>query len=319
MSPRRILALTVGLIACGEAVAAERLPAAAGDRTGAPVCPSLADIATAIGFPVRSRPVPVDGCLYELTGAYEGVMVSLIYQPATRADDVFASIRERVKVKGMNAKPDRLTLGDGGWGYSSRSKREAAVVSQGRLYHVEIGFALYDTMKLREDAAVRVIELAMRTPPAGPAVVSSRAGNSPASLDACTLATNAEIGEINGDNPEYVKYMDAPMASYGGSHCDYGSGSIRVYEGQASAAAFEGTLKAFKAEKEPRVPVPGIGDKAFFMIPIPDDKYKRLGLLAVYTGPRVLQLTLDAKGDEPLAATRPRLERLARLVLPRLR
>jgi hypothetical protein len=33
----------------------------------------------------------------------------------------------------------------------------------------------------------------------------------------------------------------------------------------------------------------------------------------------VLQLTLDAQGDEPIEATRPRLERLARLVLPRLR
>ena len=63
----------------------------------------------------------------------------------------------------------------------------------------------------------------------------------------------------------------------------------------------------------------GIGDKAFFMIPMPDNKYNRLGLLAVYDGPRALQLTLDAQGDESIEATRPRLERLARLVLPRLR
>jgi hypothetical protein len=55
------------------------------------------------------------------------------------------------------------------------------------------------------------------------------------------------------------------------------------------------------------------------MIPFPDDKYKRVGLLAVYAGSRVLQLTLDSQGDEPIEATRPRLEKLARLVLPRLR
>jgi len=64
--------------------------------------------------------------------------------------------------------------------------------------------------------------------------------------------------------------------------------------------------------------VAGLGDRAFFLIPYPDDQYKRLGLLAVYAGPRVLQLTFDARGQEPIEATRPRLERLARLVLPRL-
>ena len=63
----------------------------------------------------------------------------------------------------------------------------------------------------------------------------------------------------------------------------------------------------------------GVGENAFFMIPMPDDKYNRLGLLAVYAGPRVVQLTLDARGDEPIEATRPRLERLAGLILPRLR
>ena len=53
----------------------------------------------------------------------------------------------------------------------------------------------------------------------------------------------------------------------------------------------------------------GIGDKAFFMIPMPGNKYNRLGLLAVYAGPRIVQLTLDAQGDEPIEATRTRLER----------
>ena len=54
------------------------------------------------------------------------------------------------------------------------------------------------------------------------------------------------------------------------------------------------------------------------MIPVPNNKYNRIGLLAVYAGPRVLQLVLDAQGEEPIEATKPRLERLARLVLPRV-
>jgi hypothetical protein len=73
------------------------------------------------------------------------------------------------------------------------------------------------------------------------------------------------------------------------------------------------------AEKAPKTPVSGLGDRAYFIIPYPDDQYKRLGLLAVHSGSNVLQFILDAHGNEPIEATRPRLEKLARLVLPRLK
>jgi hypothetical protein len=298
-------------MACGEGAADEPRHAAAGGSTGAAPCPTPADIETTIGFPVKAHPQVSDRCMYELTGQYRGAFVTLSYQPATRADDLFADIRKRVKgIKGVNAQPDRLSIGEGGLGYSSIGKKEAATVSQGQLYHVEMDYDLFESLKFREDAAVRVIELAMRTAPAG---------KSAASFDACQLATNAEVSQIAEEKPEFARFWPAPEASLGGSHCDYGGGSIRVYQGKAPAAALDATLKSFKADKEPRVPVPGIGDKAFFMIPMPDNKYNRLGLLAVYAGPRVVQLTLDAQGDEPIESTRPRLERLARLVLPRLR
>jgi hypothetical protein len=294
-----ILALAVGLVGWRS-----------GSKGAAP-CPTPADIETTIGFPVKAHPQVSDRCMYELTGQYRGAFVTLSYQPATRADDLFADIRKRVKgAKGVNAQPDRLSLGEGGWGYSSVGKKEAATVSKGQLYHVEMDYDLFESLSFREDAAVRVIELAMRTAPAS---------KSATSLDACTLATNAEVSQIAEEKPEIAKFWSAPTASFGGSHCDYDGGSIRVYQGKAPAAALDATLKAFKADKQPRVPVGGIGEKAFFMIPMPDNKYNRLGLLAVYAGPRVLQLTLDARGDEPIEATRPRLERLARLVLPRLR
>jgi hypothetical protein len=283
----------------------------AGGSTGVAPCPTPADIETTIGFPVKAHPQVSDRCMYELTGQYRGAFVTLSYQPATRADDVYAEIRRRVKgAKGVNAQPDPLSLGERGLAYSSLGKKEAATVSQGQLYHVEMDYDLFESLNFREDAAVRVIELAMRTAPAG---------KSAASLDACMLATNADVSQIAEEKPEFAKFWSAPTASLGGSHCDYDGGSIRVYQGKAPAAALDATLKAYKADKEPRIPVPGIGDKAFFMIPIPDNKYNRLGLLAVYAGPRVVQLTLDAQGDEPIEATRPRLERLARLVLPRLR
>ena len=293
-----ILALALGVVAWS------------GDSAVAAPCPTTADIETTIGFPVKAHPQVSDRCMYELTGQYRGAFVTLKYQPATRADDLFADIRKRVKgMKGVNAQPDRLTVGEGGLGYSSMGKKEAATVSQGQLYHVEMDYNLFESLNFPEDAAVRVIQLAMRAAPAG---------KSTASFDACQLATNAEVSQVAEERPDIAKFWLAPEASLGGAHCDYDGGSIRVYQGKASGAALESTLKAFKADKEPRVPVGGIGDKAFFMIPVPNNKYNRIGLLAVYAGPRVLQLVLDAQGEEPIEATKPRLERLARLVLPRV-
>ena len=317
-SVRVVLAL-VGLLPAGVAgVAAEPRPTVGDGGNAKPPCPTPAAIQTALGFPVRPIPVAVDGCLYELTGRYRGVMVSLLYQPATRANDVFADIKRRVKARGKDAEPDRLSLGEGGWGYTRRGKKEAAAVSQGRLYHVEIEYNLFESLKLPDDAALKVIELGMRTAPGGTATASSGPGTAGASVDACMLASNAEVAQIAEERPEIAKFWSAPTASFGGSHCDYGGGSIRVYQGKAAAASLESMLKNFDV-KAPRVPVSGLGDKAFFMIPYPNDRYKRLGLLAVYAGPRVVQLTLDANGEESLEATRPRLEKLARLVLPRLR
>ena len=51
----------------------------------------------------------------------------------------------------------------------------------------------------------------------------------------------------------------------------------------------------------------------------PDDKYRRAGLLAVFTGPRIVTMNMDAHGDKSPEETLPRLERLAKLVLPRLK
>jgi hypothetical protein len=38
-----------------------------------------------------------DRCMYELTGRYRGVFVTLSFQSATRADDLFADMRKKVK------------------------------------------------------------------------------------------------------------------------------------------------------------------------------------------------------------------------------
>jgi len=303
-------------IAFGLPAGAGLATAASHSATGASPCPTIAEIETAIGFPVRAVPIAVDGCMYELTGRYRGAFVTLMYQPATRAEDLFGEIRENLKAQRPGAQPNRLSIGEGGWGYASSGQHEAGAVSKGRLYYVRMDFGIL-TIPAREDAAPRVVELAMRTAP-GTTSASGGATAASAALDACLLATNAEVSRIAEEKPEFAAMWSAPMTAYGGAHCQYGGGTIRVYQGKGPAAALEGMLKAFKADQEPRVPVPGLGDKAFFMIPKPNDRYNRFGLLAVYAGPRVLQLTLDARGEEPITATQPRLVRFAQLVLPRL-
>jgi hypothetical protein len=315
-----VVGLAIALVACGEGAAGEPRPTAAVATGGKPPCPTLAEIQAAVGYPVQSRPVPVDGCLYELTGEHAGVMISLMYQPAARAEDIYADIRRGVKAKGPDAEPDKLSVGEGGWGYASRGRKVAAAVSKGRVYHVEIDHNLFESLSLRADVAVKVIEVGMRTAPGtGAAVASAGGSGSSAPIDACTLATNAEVAQAAEERPEIAQYWSAPVASFGNSHCDYDGGSIRVYQGKNAASNFESTLKAFGAEKAPKAAVAGIGDRAYFIIPYPDDQYKRLGLLAVHSGSTVVQLIFDANCDEPIEATRPRLEKLARLVLPRLR
>ena len=153
-TPAVILALAAGLLAAGAAAAAQphRSPA----------------IETTIGFPVKPVHQLNDRCMYELTGEYRGAFVTLTTQPATRANDLYADIGKRVKgAKGVNAKPDPVKLGEGGWGYGSMGKKEAAAVSQGTLYHVELDYDLFESLALREDAAVRVLDLAIRSAPAG--------------------------------------------------------------------------------------------------------------------------------------------------------
>lgn len=140
-------------------------------------------------------------------------------------------------------------------------------------------------------------------------------------FDACTLATKAEFQQASEVKPEFARFASDPEPVYGGMACQYSTGLIQVYEPSArgtAAEALERTLKTFKQEKETRVPVQGLGDRAFFAEIYPDDQYRRAGLLAVYVGKRVVMLAMEPNHNERLALTRPRLERLAKVVLPRL-
>jgi hypothetical protein len=115
---------------------------------------------------------------------------------------------------------------------------------------------------------------------------------------ACSVLSSEEFQRAYGINPQIGIIPDDPTETEMavGPHCDISRGSITLFTKKAPSADLDGMLKATKA-----------------------DEYRRAGLLAVFVGPRIVALTMDAHGDEPAGDTQPKLESLAKLALPRLK
>ena len=135
--------------------------------------------------------------------------------------------------------------------------------------------------------------------------------------DVCSLATSEEFQKAHGVDPRIGILPDTPEATQmvWGSHCDYAPGSITLF---TKSSELDRVLAMSKAEKR-RDPVSGLGQRAFFTVVYPDDKYRRAGLLAVFAGPRIVAITMDADEGKSADETKPKLENLAKLVLPRLK
>jgi hypothetical protein len=136
--------------------------------------------------------------------------------------------------------------------------------------------------------------------------------------DPCGLASNEEFQRIQGVDPRIGIIPDVPVTTKmaWGQHCDYQGGSITLYTNKFPDKDLDGLLKL--AEAKGRSPVSGLGRKAFYTVIYPGNPYKEQGLLAVSLDPRMVTFTMDANHGETVDATRPRLETLAKLVLPRL-
>jgi hypothetical protein len=146
------------------------------------------------------------------------------------------------------------------------------------------------------------------------------AQGAPAS-DVCELATDAEFQKAQGINPAIgIIPGDPPVLTQmvWGPHCDYSPGSIDLFTKKPPAAELDRVLQLMKGGKQ-RVPVQGLGKPAFFTTIYPDDEYRRRGFLAISLGDQILAISMDPPGDESPEATRPKLEGLAKLVLPRLK
>jgi hypothetical protein len=133
----------------------------------------------------------------------------------------------------------------------------------------------------------------------------------------CTLSTSEEFQRAYGIHPQIGLLPDTPefTAVSWGQHCDFANGAIDHF---TSSKELDRVLGLTKALKE-RAPVPGLGKRAFFTVVYPGDPYRERGLLAIDTGSRLLAISMDRKEGEPVATTRPKLEGLAKLVLPRVR
>jgi hypothetical protein len=138
--------------------------------------------------------------------------------------------------------------------------------------------------------------------------------------DVCSLASSEEFQKAHGVNPAIGIIPDTPEATemVWGPHCDYSDGAIDLFTKKTPSAELDRVLALTKGGKK-RAPVEGLGQRAFFTDIYPDDQYRRRGLLAVFVGPRIVTISMDADEGEPIEATRPKLEGLAKLVLPRLK
>jgi hypothetical protein len=138
-----------------------------------------------------------------------------------------------------------------------------------------------------------------------------------APADVCSLASSEEFQRAHGVDPRIGILPDTPTytAMSWGPHCDFSYGAIDLF---TSSKELDRVLGLVQAPKE-RAPVSGLGKRAFFTIVYPGDQYRERGLLAIDTGSKLIALSMDHDDNEPVAATRPKLEGLARLVLPRLK
>jgi hypothetical protein len=147
------LALTLAaaaLCACGSGTGTGSRPETGGKSSASSgittqACLPAADVSSAIGLEVRELRAgtqtygPNAVCAYQGTDDKLGASVTTTVGPAERADEVFGEMRKSVKLfLGTGAEPEAIKVGERGYAYGGASKSEAAAVSGGRLYHVEV-------------------------------------------------------------------------------------------------------------------------------------------------------------------------------------
>jgi hypothetical protein len=133
------------------------------------------------------------------------------------------------------------------------------------------------------------------------------AGGSTAAAQAnpCALLTSAEATKhIARGRPVYRTPDAMPIGGGNGVLCDYPGGQIGIWRAPNAEQNFERFLKGWKADKEKRHPVAGVGDRAWIMFPVPENQYKDRGAyLVAHVGQQIVTVGLiarDGAADGPM-------------------
>lgn len=168
-----VLFAASGLGACGERASGETQAGAAAASSPARAakgpCPTKEQVSEAAGFEVTMRTALQDGrigwigCQYEMTGRYRGTFLELMGDPASKADSVFGELKLATKgMKGMDAEPDKIDVGTGGWAFGSNSMSQAAAVAGPHVWHASLEYLMSGSIGDQKEAMVRVLKLVAR-------------------------------------------------------------------------------------------------------------------------------------------------------------
>jgi hypothetical protein len=137
-------------------------------------------------------------------------------------------------------------------------------------------------------------------------------------LQACALVTRADFERITG-RKTYVEPEQLSLAGGAGSLCEFDSGQLWLYPDDPSGAQWEGVVKGFGNQDDPRIPVEGLGDRAYSFAPTPRNEYQDKGVFIVVTqGDTTLVASVMTVAAEPVESVRPLALELARFVLAKL-
>ena len=127
-------------------------------------------------------------------------------------------------------------------------------------------------------------------------LVGSSTGS--AQSNPCAILTTAEASKhIARGRPLYDRPPDSIRVFGGaGALCEYAGGQIGVWGSPNAPETFERFLKQFKMDKVARDPVSGVGDRAWIMYPVPENKYQdRMAYLVTNVGQKVVTVALFAR------------------------
>jgi hypothetical protein len=118
----------------------------------------------------------------------------------------------------------------------------------------------------------------------------------------CELLTTAEVNKLVArGRPTYNQAPDLiPIFGGAGVLCEYGfGGQIGVWSGPKTSDSFDRFLKQFRMDKVTRHPVSGVGDRAWIIYPVRENKNQdRMAYLVTNVGQKILTVALFARDGQ---------------------